>query len=71
MDAFNHALLSIKTLPEAERNAWATLFDYYVFSQQSSDRQSWKNDAVDRTEQINLDVAKKLRGELINNLKQV
>ncbi|MAJ50195.1 MAG: cupin [Flammeovirgaceae bacterium] len=71
MDAFNHALLSIKTLPEAERNAWSTLFDYYVFSQQSNDRQRWKNDAVDRTEDINLDVAKKLRGELINNLKQV
>jgi len=71
MDAFNHALLAIKTLPEAERNAWATLFDYYVFSQQSQDGQRWKSGAIDRTEHLNVDLAKKLRGELINNLKQV
>jgi len=71
MDAFNHALLSIKTLPEAERTAWATLFDYYVFSQQATDGPRWTNNTVDRTGNIDLDVAKKLRGELINNLKQV
>ena len=71
MDAFNHALLSIKTLPEAERSAWATLFNYYVFSELSDSEQCWKDDAVDRTKNINSEVARKLRAELINNLKQV
>jgi hypothetical protein len=26
-----HALLSLRDRPEAEKNAWASLFDYYVF----------------------------------------
>ena len=71
MDAFNHALLSIKTLPESERSAWANLFDYYVFSARSDSEQYRKDNAVDRTKHINSEVARKLRAELINNLKQV
>lgn len=71
MDAFNHALLSVKTLPEAERKAWAELFNYYVFSEHSTDDQQREVDAIDRTKRINQQVARKLRGELINNLKQV
>ena len=71
MDAFNHALLSIKTLPESERSAWANLFDYYVFSARAGSEQYRKHNAVDRTKHINSEVARKLRAELINNLKQV
>lgn len=32
LDAFNHALMSIKSLPEHQRNSWRELFDYYIFS---------------------------------------
>lgn len=32
MDAFNHALMSIKSLPENERQCWKSLFEYYIFS---------------------------------------
>lgn len=32
LDAFNHALMSIKSLPEHQRNYWRELFDYYIFS---------------------------------------
>ncbi|MEK9656361.1 MAG: cupin-like domain-containing protein [Halieaceae bacterium] len=70
MDAFNHALLSIKTLPADERDAWAALFDYYVFSPEAEDKPRWKDKTIDRTNDINKDVAKRLRGELINNLKR-
>ena len=39
MDAFTHALLALKQLPGAQRAAWrARLFDYYVFSEDASDR---------------------------------
>jgi hypothetical protein len=30
-DAFNHALMSIKALPESERKSWKNMFDYYIF----------------------------------------
>lgn len=32
LDAFNHALMSIKSLPENQRKSWQRLFDYYIFS---------------------------------------
>lgn len=32
LDAFNHALICIKSLPEDERRSWRNLFEYYIFS---------------------------------------
>lgn len=31
MDAFLHAILTLKRLPEGRRNIWKTMFDHYVF----------------------------------------
>ena len=70
MDAFNHALLSIKQLPPSERAAWQTLFDYYVFSDSASDRSYWPGDRQDRTREITDPLARQLRAELTNNLRR-
>ena len=35
MDTLVHALLSIKTLPAEQKRAWQTLFNYYVFEQET------------------------------------
>jgi hypothetical protein len=32
LDAFNHALMSIKSLPADQRKSWQNLFEYYIFS---------------------------------------
>jgi hypothetical protein len=32
LDAFNHALMSIKSLPADQRKSWQSLFEYYIFS---------------------------------------
>jgi hypothetical protein len=70
MDAFNHALMSIKQLPPGERAAWQKLFDYYVFSDRASDRSYWESDRQDRTRDITDPLARQLRAELTNNLRR-
>ena len=70
MDAFSHALLSLKQLPPAQRAAWRALFDYYVFSEDASDRSYWPKSREDRTSDMDDALARKLRAELTNNLRR-
>jgi len=70
VDALTHALMAIKSLPSAQRVAWRAYFDHYVFSdseEHGSDFSSWPSD---RTRTVTTDVAKRLRAELLNNLKR-
>lgn len=65
-DALTHALLSIKSLPPAQRDAWRALFDYYVFEGESPDH--IPNDARGRLGEIDERAARRLRAELLNRL---
>ncbi len=70
LEVLNHALLSIRDLPEAQRKAWRNLFDYYIF-QEDEDVASHIPEAsrgvlapIDETK------ARKLRAQLLNQLNR-
>jgi hypothetical protein len=68
MDALNHALLSIKDLPQAQRHAWRDIFEHYVFSPQQHAHIPEHKQGVLAT--VNQQTARKLRALLVNNLNR-
>jgi hypothetical protein len=70
MDALTHALMSIKSLPDAQKSAWKALFDYYVFSEAADKRDYWQTPRQDRSGPIDDSLARRLRAELTNHLKR-
>ena len=70
MDALTHALMSIKSLPNAQKTAWKALFDYYVFSESADNRDYWQTPRPDRSGPIDDNLARRLRAELTNHLKR-
>jgi hypothetical protein len=69
-DALNHALLSIKSLPPAQRRAWRALFDYYVFDAPEAACAHIPEAARGRLGEIDDAGARRLRAELMNQLKR-
>jgi hypothetical protein len=68
MDALNHALLSIRDLPQAQRDAWRDLFEHYIFTPKEqrhipSERRGVLNP-------IDEQLARKLRASLVNKLNR-
>ncbi|MFT4993221.1 MAG: hypothetical protein ACI965_000239 [Paraglaciecola sp.] len=67
-DALNHALLSIRDLPEEQRAAWRNIFEHYVFSPQPNEhippQRRGSVGAIDET------LARQLRAQLINKLNR-
>lgn len=68
MDALNHALLSIKDLPKAQRDAWRGIFEHYVFAPQQQTHIPKDKQGV--LAPISEPVARKLRTSLVNNLNR-
>lgn len=67
-DALNHALLSIKDLPETQRKAWQNIFDYYVFNPRDNDHiPSKRKGSLAPIDDL---AARKLRALLINKLNR-
>ena len=67
-DALNHALLSIKDLPLAQREAWRRLFEHYVFAPQ--EQSHIPEHAKGVLKPIDQNLARKLRAMLLNNLNR-
>ena len=70
MDAFNHALLSIKQLPSAQRRAWKALFEAYVFNEDEDSLAHLPENTRGRMAPLTSETARRLRADLINKLKR-
>lgn len=71
-NALLHSMLSLRSLPKAQRQAWKALFDHYIFDHEDSDSQSHvpaqvKDMLTTPLDELN---ARKLRADLINKLKR-
>lgn len=69
-NALKLAILSLRNLPQAQRQAWKALFEFYIFDHQKGDLDHIP-DAVKGmlSEPLDLQEAKKIRAELLNKLK--
>lgn len=68
MDALNHALLSIRDLPQAQRDAWRDIFEHYIFSPQ--EQSHIPKDKRGVLNPIDPQLARKLRALLVNKLNR-
>jgi hypothetical protein len=68
MDALNHALLSIRDLPQAQRDAWRDLFEHYIFA--PKDQNHIPKDKRGVLDPIDAQQARKLRASLVNKLNR-
>ncbi|MDC0601414.1 cupin-like domain-containing protein [Aliiglaciecola sp.] len=66
LDALNHAILSIRDLPEAQRDSWRNMFEHYVFSQPDTEHIPASKKGV--LAPLNETTARQLRASLINKL---
>ncbi len=67
-DALNHAILSIKDLPESQREAWRNMFDYYVFSPRANQHiPEQRKGSLNPIDEMS---ARKIRALLINKLNR-
>lgn len=64
-----HAMMSLRSLPERQRNAWKNLFDHYVFDQPEGLYDHLPEGAKNRLSNMNENTARKIRTQLVNKLK--
>jgi hypothetical protein len=68
MDALNHAFLSIRDLPQAQRDAWRDLFEHYIFA--PKDHSYIPEGKRGVLNPIDEQTARKLRASLVNKLNR-
>ncbi|GAA0858607.1 cupin-like domain-containing protein [Aliiglaciecola litoralis] len=68
MDALNHAILSIRDLPKAQRENWQNMFEKYVFSPMDTDHIPTHRKGI--LDPLDEQRARQLRATLINKLNR-
>jgi len=70
-NALLHSMLSLRSLPKAQRRAWKALFDHYIFEHDDVDESHIPDNARGMlTKPIDELNARKLRADLTNKLKR-
>jgi hypothetical protein len=69
-NALKLAILSLRNLPPAQRQAWKVIFDYYIFNYQENDLDHIPDFVKGMLSQpLDVNSAKKIRADLLNRLK--
>ena len=69
-DAFNHALMTIKSLPKDEREAWKSMFEYYVFDSDPARFTYVPKEKLGVLGEIDEIKARRLKAGLLNRLNR-
>jgi hypothetical protein len=70
-NALLHAMLSLRNLPKAQRQAWKALFDYYIFEHDEHNWDHIPDEALGiLARPMSETAALKLRADLLNKLKR-
>ena len=69
-DVLHHALLSVRSLPEAQRQAWRDVFDYYVFGDTDAAAEHIPPHRRGPLGDMNEMQARRLRAQLLNKLNR-
>ena len=70
LDVLNHALLSIRDLPKAERDVWKNVFEHYIFAAGDDVAAHIPGPARGVLSTISDESARRLRARLIRNLNR-
>ncbi len=69
-DAFTHALMNIRSLPEDERAHWKNLFDYYIFDSNPDNTAHIPQEKLGVLGELDEMAARRLRSQLLNRLNR-
>jgi len=70
INAMHYAMMSIRDLPQKEKEAWRHLFNYYVFDQQQGKNDHIPENARGFLSELNETSARQLRAWLLNKLNK-
>jgi hypothetical protein len=69
-DAFTHALMNIRTLPEDERQHWKNMFDHYIFNSSPEKFEHIPQEKLGILGDMDEMAARRLRSQLLNRLNR-
>ena len=70
MDALMHSILSVRDLPQHQKDNWINMFKHYVFDYENKNFDHIPDDIHGAVGDIDDNLAKKIRALLLNNLNR-